>query len=53
MKKKSIKIVLYNLHNNTVFGEYSSIIEASKSINCNENPIRRAGLRRQTKNKFY
>ena len=44
-KKKCIcptrPVVLYNL-NGTVYGEYSSIIEAAKSINCGEKTIRRA-----------
>ena len=34
-------VVLFNL-NGTVYGEYSSIIEAAKSINCGEKTIRRA-----------
>ena len=34
-------IVLYNL-NGTVYGEYSTILDAAKSINCNEKTIRRA-----------
>jgi group I intron endonuclease len=34
-------IVLYNL-NGTVYGKYSSILEAAKSINCGEKTIRRA-----------
>jgi len=41
MKKKSKSIILYNL-NFTVFGEYSSITEAAKSIKCNEKTISRA-----------
>jgi len=41
MKKKSKPIILYNL-NNTVFGEYPSIIEAAKSINCSPRTINRA-----------
>lgn len=41
MKKKSKAIILYNL-DYTVFGEYSSIVEAAKSINCSEKTIRRA-----------
>lgn len=44
-KKKCISntrpIVLYNL-NGTVYGKYSSILEAAKSINCCEKTIRRA-----------
>jgi len=41
MKKKSKPVILYNL-NNTVFGEYPSIVEAAKSINCDPKTIRRA-----------
>jgi len=41
MKKRSKPIILYNL-NFTVFGEYSSIKKAAKSIGCSENTIRRA-----------
>jgi Fic family protein len=41
MKKNSKPIILYNL-NHTVFGEYFSITEAAKSINCSEKTIRRA-----------
>jgi group I intron endonuclease len=41
MKKSSKPIILYNL-NHTVYGEYPSIIEASKNINCGEKTIRRA-----------
>jgi group I intron endonuclease len=41
MKKNSKPIILYNL-NNTVFGEYPSIIEASKDINCDPRTINRA-----------
>ena len=41
MKKKSKPVILYNL-NNTVFGEYTSIVEAAKSINCDSKTIRRA-----------
>jgi len=41
MKKKSHPIILYNL-DSTVYGEYPSIIEASKSIQCSEKTIRRA-----------
>ena len=44
-KKKCIAntrpVVLYNL-NGTVYGEYTSILDAAKSINCNEKTIRRA-----------
>lgn len=34
-------VVLYNL-NDTVYGEYSTILDAAKSINCDEKTIRRA-----------
>ena len=34
-------VILYNL-NGTVYGEYSTILDAAKSINCNEKTIRRA-----------
>jgi group I intron endonuclease len=44
-KKKCIAhtrpVVLYNL-NGTVYGEYFTILDASKSINCDEKTIRRA-----------
>jgi len=32
---------LYNL-NGTVYGEYSTILDAAKSVNCGEKTIRRA-----------
>ena len=41
MKKNSKAVILYNL-DHTVFGEYSSKVEAAKSIDCNEKTIRRA-----------
>ena len=41
MKINSKPVILYNL-NNTVFGEYASIIEAANNINCNPKTIRRA-----------
>lgn len=44
-KKKCIEqtrpVVLYNL-NGTVYGEYSTILDAANSINCGEKTIRRA-----------
>nr|YP_004376391.1 intronic ORF 1 at intron 1 of cob [Moniliophthora roreri]ADO51579.1 intronic ORF 1 at intron 1 of cob [Moniliophthora roreri] len=44
-KHKCIKntrpVVLYNL-NGTIFGEFPTILEAAKAINCNEKTIRRA-----------
>lgn len=42
MKNNSKAIVLYNISNRTVYGEYDSILEASKNLNCNEKTIRRA-----------
>ena len=41
LKKKSKAIILYNL-DKTVFGEYFSIVETAKKINCSEKTIRRA-----------
>ena len=41
MKKKSKPVIIYNL-NNTVFGEYPSIVEAAKSTDCDSKTIRRA-----------
>jgi group I intron endonuclease len=41
MTKNSKPIIIYNL-DKTVYGEFSSIIEAAKSINCSEKTIRRA-----------
>lgn len=41
MKKNSKAVILYNL-DCTVFGEYPSIVEAAKNINCCEITIRRA-----------
>jgi group I intron endonuclease len=41
MRNNSKPIILYNL-DRTVFGEYSSIVEAAKTINCDEKTIRRA-----------
>ena len=38
MKKKSKAIIVYNL-NRTTFGEYPSIVEASKSLNCDQKTI--------------
>jgi group I intron endonuclease len=34
-------VTLYNL-NGTIYGEYSTILDAAKAINCNEKTIRRA-----------
>lgn len=48
MKKKSKSLLTYNL-NYTVDAEYPSIMEAAKSLNCNEKTIRRA---LKTKKKF-
>jgi group I intron endonuclease len=41
MKKNSKPIILYNI-DYTIFGEYTSIVEAAKNINCSEKTIRRA-----------
>jgi group I intron endonuclease len=41
MKKRSKAVILYNM-DHTVFGEYPSIVEVAKSINCGEKTIRRA-----------
>lgn len=41
MKKKSKSVILYNL-DNTVFGEYPSIVEAANAINCSSRTINRA-----------
>jgi group I intron endonuclease len=41
MKKKSKPVTLYNL-DKTVFGEYSSIVQAAISVNCSEKTIIRA-----------
>jgi group I intron endonuclease len=45
IKKKCIKntraVTLYNL-NGTIFGKYSTILDAANAINCNEKTIRRA-----------
>jgi group I intron endonuclease len=41
MKKKSKPIILYNL-DKTVFGEFPSIIETARKINCSEKTIIRA-----------
>jgi group I intron endonuclease len=39
--KHTRPVVLYNL-NGTVYGKYSTIVDAAKSINCDEKTIRRA-----------
>jgi group I intron endonuclease len=41
MKKISKPIIIYNL-DKTVYGEFSSIVEAANSINCSDKTIRRA-----------
>jgi len=41
LKKNSKSIILYNL-DRTVYGEYSSIVEAAISLSCSEKTIRRA-----------
>ena len=40
-QKNSKAVIIHNL-NRTVYGEYSSIMEMTKHINCNEKTIRRA-----------
>jgi group I intron endonuclease len=47
MKKNSKAIIIYNL-DNTVYGEFPSIVEASRHFKCNEKTIRRA-LKGETK----
>ena len=42
MKKASKPIILYNIENNTVFGEYNSITDTALSLNCNQKTIYRA-----------
>ena len=41
MKKSSKPIIVYNL-DDTVYGEYPSIVEAASSLNCNQKTITRA-----------
>ena len=41
IKNNSKSIVLYNISNNTLYSEYPSILEASKSLNCSDKTIRR------------
>src|ERR1700745_2563823 len=41
MKKKSKPVIIYNL-NKTVYGEYTSIVDAAKAINCSPKTINRA-----------
>ena len=40
MKNKSKSIILYNL-DNTVYGEFYSIVEAARTIGCSDKTIRR------------
>ena len=42
MKNNSKGIILYNISNMTVFGEFDSILEASKIVKCNDKTIKRA-----------
>ncbi len=42
MKKASKPIILYNIENNTVYGEYNSIVECAFNLNCRERTIYRA-----------
>ena len=41
MKKKSKPIIVYNL-DDTVYGEYPSIVEAASSLNCSQKTVIRA-----------
>ena len=41
MRKSSKAIIVYNL-DDTVYGEFPSIVEGAKSLNCDEKTIRRA-----------
>lgn len=41
MKKKSRSIIVYNL-DHTVYGQYPSIIETAKALNCSEKTVRRS-----------
>jgi hypothetical protein len=42
LKKKSKAIILYNIKDRTVFGEFCSIVETAKSVFCNEKTIIRS-----------
>lgn len=42
MRQKSKPIILYNINDYTVYGEFNSITEAAAKINCNEKTIRRS-----------
>lgn len=42
MKKASKSIILYNIKDNTVYGEYESISMAAASVNCSQKTITRA-----------
>jgi group I intron endonuclease len=42
MRKKSKSIILYNINDNTVYGEFNSITEAATRINCSVKTIRRS-----------
>lgn len=42
MRKKSKPIILYNIKDNTVYGEFNTITEAAHCINCNVKTIRRS-----------
>jgi group I intron endonuclease len=44
MQKNSKPIILYNINNGTIYGEYDSILDAANSIKCNDKTIRRALL---------
>lgn len=42
MKKTSKSIILYNIDNRTVYGEYPSIKDTALAVGCNEKTVRRA-----------
>jgi outer membrane protein assembly factor BamD (BamD/ComL family) len=39
MRQKSKSIILYNINDKTVYGEFNSITEAAAHINCNRKTI--------------
>ena len=53
MKKNSVGVVVLN-KDDTIYGQYFSILEASKALRCNEKTIRRALISRKSflRNKF-
>jgi group I intron endonuclease len=53
MKKSSISVLVLN-KDDTVYGQYPSILEASKALRCNEKTVRRALIAKKAflRNKF-